>query len=430
MTTPSSVPARVRLERALPDILADLAAGPSPDYIDDVLRTTADQRQRPAWTFPERWLPMTDLTERLIVAPRVPWRVIGTALLLLLVAAAIISLVGSRYHPLPAPFGPAKAGVVLDIAAGDLRALDPADGRATTLRSGGHVQDAAFSLEGDRIAFTERADAAGAILDVFTMNTDGSGVVKLTTSPLPGVDWLAFLPGDRLLVLSHPGGYPSFYEADRAGGTLTKLDIGKEAGIPGIRPPAGDQIAFVDQENAASVGVYLINADGTGLRPLVAPNHQVDVFPDVRFSPDGSTLAYTATDDATKTTQIHLYDMATGTDHARPLPAGVTFEAWPVWSPDGSRMIIQRVTGGTGGDGSTGTAQAVVVDPAGVAPDVVIETQIGSNGAAYEWSPDGSRILAMNDGATTQAFWDPRTGVSTSVPWTSTNYPTWQRLAP
>ena len=51
-----------RLERNLPDILADLAVGPSPDYLNDVLATTARRRQRPAWTFLERWLPMTALT--------------------------------------------------------------------------------------------------------------------------------------------------------------------------------------------------------------------------------------------------------------------------------------------------------------------------------------------------------------------------------
>ena len=49
-----------RLERDLPQILGELATRPYPDYIDDVLATTARARQRPASTFPERWLPMND----------------------------------------------------------------------------------------------------------------------------------------------------------------------------------------------------------------------------------------------------------------------------------------------------------------------------------------------------------------------------------
>ena len=31
---------------------------PRPDYVDDLLTQTAGSRQRPAWRFPERWLPM------------------------------------------------------------------------------------------------------------------------------------------------------------------------------------------------------------------------------------------------------------------------------------------------------------------------------------------------------------------------------------
>jgi hypothetical protein len=46
-----------RLERNLPDILGDLSAAPTPEYLDDVFVRTGRMRQRPAWTFPERWLP-------------------------------------------------------------------------------------------------------------------------------------------------------------------------------------------------------------------------------------------------------------------------------------------------------------------------------------------------------------------------------------
>ena len=56
MTTPT------RIERELPGILGDLSAGPAPDYLNDVFGRTGRMRQRPAWTFPERWLPMADIT--------------------------------------------------------------------------------------------------------------------------------------------------------------------------------------------------------------------------------------------------------------------------------------------------------------------------------------------------------------------------------
>lgn len=48
-----------RLTRAISDTLSDLATGHPTDYIDDVLARTARTRQRPAWTFPGRYLSMS-----------------------------------------------------------------------------------------------------------------------------------------------------------------------------------------------------------------------------------------------------------------------------------------------------------------------------------------------------------------------------------
>ena len=78
--------AEQRLERDLPQILGDLSIAPYPDYIDDVLATTAQRRQRPAWTFPERWLPMDLVTER-VRTPRLPWRAIGVLAMIALLLA-------------------------------------------------------------------------------------------------------------------------------------------------------------------------------------------------------------------------------------------------------------------------------------------------------------------------------------------------------
>jgi hypothetical protein len=66
-----------RLERDLPMILGDLAMGPYPDYIDDVLLTTARRRQRPAWMFAARWLPMIGVARQPVLAPQLPWRAIS-----------------------------------------------------------------------------------------------------------------------------------------------------------------------------------------------------------------------------------------------------------------------------------------------------------------------------------------------------------------
>ena len=62
-----------RFEQDLPALLADLYLAGTPDYRDDLVQQIAPRRQRPAWTFPERWLPMDIATPR-SSGRRLPWR--------------------------------------------------------------------------------------------------------------------------------------------------------------------------------------------------------------------------------------------------------------------------------------------------------------------------------------------------------------------
>jgi len=76
-----------RFERSIPELMTELAPLGAPDYVNDLLQRTAATRQRPAWSALERWIPMADLTGRLATAPRVPWRQVATALLIIALLA-------------------------------------------------------------------------------------------------------------------------------------------------------------------------------------------------------------------------------------------------------------------------------------------------------------------------------------------------------
>ena len=75
-----------RYERRLPTLLEELSAPRTPDYFDDILGQVGRTRQRPGWTFPERWIPMSAVSERLAAAPRAPVRAIVFVALLVLAA--------------------------------------------------------------------------------------------------------------------------------------------------------------------------------------------------------------------------------------------------------------------------------------------------------------------------------------------------------
>ena len=145
-----------RLERDLPQILGDLAMGPYPDYIDDVLADTAQRRQRPAWTFPERWLPMDIVTTR-VPTTALPLRQFGVlALIALLAAAALAVFVGAQAR-LPAPFGPAANGLIAYSDMGDIFTLDPVNGATRAVVTGPEFDhDPVWSRSGTHLVFERR----------------------------------------------------------------------------------------------------------------------------------------------------------------------------------------------------------------------------------------------------------------------------------
>ena len=104
---------------------------------------------------------------------------------------------------------------------------------------------------------------------------------------------------------------------------------------------------------------------------------------------------------------------------------GVSFEAWPLWDPQGKRLLIER------GEPGESFARPVIVDTTG-GPDVVIQTAITSDGAWKQWAPDGSSILAqrtVNGTELGEELWDGTTGKVTPASWPASTVGGWQRLA-
>ena len=107
-----------RLERRLPEVLTELSLPSTPDYVDTLLSRTARTPQRPGWSFPERWIPVSTITSALPVRRPISLRpLIVFAVLLALIVASIAFYVGSR--PRPAPLtGLARNGAVVTTSAG------------------------------------------------------------------------------------------------------------------------------------------------------------------------------------------------------------------------------------------------------------------------------------------------------------------------
>ena len=170
-----------RFDRDFGAALADLADPRFPDYFDEVLEGTVLHAQRPAWTFPQRWLPMIDIPRQSVVAPGVPLRAIGLGLVLFaLILAAVAALAGPR-ATLPPPYGPARTGAIAYSSGGDIYVVDARAGGAVAVVSGSDWDlNPTWSRDGTRIAFERKTARDARTGSLMVARADGTVLVTVT----------------------------------------------------------------------------------------------------------------------------------------------------------------------------------------------------------------------------------------------------------
>jgi Tol biopolymer transport system component len=431
MTTPR------RFEQDLPALLADLYLAGTPDYRDDIVRRTARVRQRPAWTFPERWLPV-DLTTQAAPAARMPWRQLGIlALIGILIALMAVAYVGTQQQRLPAPFGPAANGLIPFSRDGDLYLGDPVSG-SSQLLLGGPERDwgASHSADGTWIAFIR--DNGPVMMDVYVMRPDSTDIHRVTPESISDSSWAQWAPDSRHIAVIRPvasGEGASCADPcdvselvlfDIAGsGPVEPVATAEGMDFVQFRPPDASELmyrALVD----GKWGLFAMDPDGTNVRTLVEPTVPAEMdrsFSGATYSADGDRIFYEHGDE---NGCCRLWVMnADGTDPHEFLPLGPAWDGQASVSPDGTRVAYWHNLDDGPSHGIT------VVRADGTGP--VIETGPELSGTAHWiWSPDSSRILMFpTDGSSASAYLlDPDGGPYTTVPWESDGDLDWQRLAP
>lgn len=273
-----------------------------------------------------------------------------------------------------------------------LVSLDLVSGQETDLMSGlpGTGSSPQWSPDGSQVVFS--VDPAGGIipsfeakLDIYRVNADGSGLLRLTDSP--GFDiaprWSP--DGTRIMFVSARDGNDSIYVMNADGSGVEQLTVGiGETFVPRWSPD-GSQILFglydpLDPDTA-DIGVYIINADGSNLTNVSNMNVSDPVGFDgyADWSPDGSRIAFSST--RSDTYEVYVVNVdGSGLINITNSPG--TAELDPKWSPDGTRITYRGNLGGT--------TNVYVVDPDG---SNLINVTAGEDGSSPQWSPDGSKLL-------------------------------------
>jgi Tol biopolymer transport system component len=371
------------LERDLTAWLADTASPQVPDFTDDILWLTARTRQRPRWTFAQRWLPVRLVTFGRRTFRPLPWRTLGLlAVLALLLVAAVAFYVGSQPR-LPPPIGLAATGLVAYASGGDIYTVDPITGAREAIITGpASDREPRWSLDGTRLAVLRSSGLGEALVIVDKQ----SRKVIAMTDPFSEVDddSIAWSPDGRSIAAAGTqAGVRALFIVDASSGRLKPMPIDYSLLEAYWRPPDGRQLLFLGGADP-DPGLFMVDVDD-GTVTAIAPAPPGGVIRPSGWTSDGRRVVFTRIDGEGRTRTVVL-DLTTR--------AEVTFEdvGFGHVSNDGSRLLALN------GDGRPCIA-GVSRGPC-VQIGLPGQTYEGTYAAGVQWSPDDEWILlrGLDDG--------------------------------
>ena len=435
------------IETRLPEVLESISNPRMPAYYDDILGQVARTRQRPGWTFPERWLPLTTLSTRLATAPRVPMRIAIALLLLLLAFAVSLLIVGSQHTSVPAPFGVAGNGkIVFADTDGSIKLGTLGDVSTTVIVPGAGHSSPTYSPDGRSLAYLQRG--TGTSKDIVVSGPQGEVPHVINEAPVGPIGHLIWSP-DSKSVIAVVGA--QIFAFDIAKRSVPKVLFTMPLGAPEgwldnlnanladiFRPPNGDEILF-----------YGSGAKGSGLyRQVLAGGPPIAVVTDgmidsawssnqsgAQWSPDGKQIVLSIHPTATPDFGRAYIVNADGSGLRRVSTfevAGSTIdEEHAAWSPDGTKIAFGRWI--LDAEGNNDPRPVVIVDIA-TGAEIEASNREVNGYESWAWSPDGSTILqvpgAGSDDAEQVIEVDPTTGQAHRLGWTSRGAASWQRTVP
>lgn len=254
-------------------------------------------------------------------------------------------------------------------------------------------QDVAWSPDGKYISATGLhdyvKDTDGFKTDIYVMRSDGSNLTKITDDL--NNDYYTSLSKKRV---AYSSGLPksqqsSIFTANFDGSDKKQVTLnGAKDSTPAFSPD-GKRIAFMTVRDAGKYQIYVMKADGSGVRKLT--DDPSTSFCNPQWSPDGKRIVY-YTDKGDRKDQVWVMN-ADGSNKTL-LTGGIAHNIFPGWSHDGKRVIFSSSNrdGGNASYVDGSYLYTISVDGSGFAPVGKIKSFFA------RFSPDGKKIAYITGG--------------------------------
>jgi len=273
---------------------------------------------------------------------------------------------------------------------------------------------ATLSADG-RWAVYDQPTPANGSRDLFLVDTRSGRESTLVDDP-----WDDNLPvwsarGDYVLFVSDRTGSTSLWGVPMNAGTKSDPprpfypDLGRIVAVLGVT--ADGAYHYLRQTGLVDVYTVTLGADGRPEgEPVGAARRFIGSNMGPSFSPDGRTLAFLAEMAVSTHASIGLRDLTRNTQ--RTIATGMRNLLLPLWSPDGSRLLVR-------GYDTVGHYGFHLVDPQNGAtvPLFVVEPDMEDSLGLGRWSPDGLGVFypRQGGGRSEMRRIDVQTGVAETV---------------
>lgn len=247
--------------------------------------------------------------------------------------------------------------------------------------------------------------------NIFVMNADGSGVSQLTSDDTEEANPAWSPDGSRIAYQSNrdfsgatssiwfaPKSLEASDAADLHGGMDVYVITADGSGVKRLTTlnpedeidpawsPDGSRIAFSSDRTDPEVtgllsDIFVMNADGSNIKQITTESGGGNFEP--TWSPDGSRIAFTSNRDG----NLDIFAMDSNGKSPTNLTNNTTLDLQPVWSPNADRIAYASFAGGN--------FEVFVMDADGSNQTNLTNDASTDNDPA--WSPDGSQIAFSSD---------------------------------